>query len=75
MGFSVPNDDDGTGKGASGKKQVRGSHPLPFKVRPLLQIPCGRGGPLGRQLCSSKRLYLGLLLLLLLPEIVLYLHL
>lgn len=39
------------------------------------QVPCGRGGLLGQQLRSSKRLYLGLLLLLLLPEIVLYLHL
>jgi hypothetical protein len=39
------------------------------------QLLCGRGGLLGQQFRSSKRLYLGLLLLLLPPEIMLYLHL
>jgi hypothetical protein len=43
--------------------------------RKPLSIPLPMRPPAGQELSSSKRLYLGLLFLLLLPEIVLYLHL
>jgi len=65
-----------------GRQPLGTSHPssfsaIPFKIRPLSSslLRTRRAGSLGRQLRSSKRLYFGLLLLLLLPEVMLYLHL